>query len=147
MKKGGILNPRISELVAKMGHGDMLAITDRGFPLPLNSDTVAIDVSVTRNIPRVMDVLKAVVEELEIQSVLLAKETEEISPQIYKQFLELLKQLNNKGNPIEVEIIPHEDFKHLVLRGAEEGKELKGMIRTGELTPYANIIVISGVPF
>jgi len=147
MKKGGILNPGISELVAKMGHGDMLAITDRGFPLPLNSDTVAIDVSVTRNIPRVMDVLKAVVEELEIQSVLLAKETEEVSPQIYKEFLEILKQLNNKGNPIEIKIIPHEDFKHLVLRGAEEGKELKGMIRTGELTPYANIILISGVPF
>ena len=122
MKKGGILNPGISELVAKMGHGDMLAITDRGFPLPLNSDTVAIDVSVTRNIPRVVDVLKVVVEELEIQSVILAKETEEISPQIYRQFLEILKQLNNKGNPIEIEIIPHADFKHLVLRGQKKVK-------------------------
>ncbi len=147
MKKTGILNPGISELVARMGHGDMLAITDRGFPLPLNSDTAAIDVSVSRNIPRVTDVVKAVVEELEIESVLVAEETERISPQIYKEFIEVLQSLNNKGNPVRIKIIPHDDFKHLVLRGAEEGKELKGMVRTGELTPYANIILISGVPF
>lgn len=147
MKKSGILNPRVSELVARMGHGDMLAITDRGFPLPLNSQTTVVDVSVTGNVPRVVDVVKAVVEELEVQSVLLAKETEEISPNIHKEFLEIIKRLNNRGNPIEINVIPHEEFKHLVLRGAEEGKELKGMIRTGELTPYANIILVSGVIF
>ena len=147
MKKSGILNPQISELVARMGHGDMLAITDRGFPLPLNFQTTVVDVSVTGNVPRVVDVVKAVVEELEVQSVILVKETEGISPNIHKEFLEIIKSLNNKGNPIEVNVIPHEDFKHLVLRGAEEGKQLKGMIRTGELTPHANIILVSGVVF
>ncbi|HDM69951.1 MAG TPA: D-ribose pyranase [Thermotogales bacterium] len=147
MKKSGVLNPQISELIARMGHGDMLVIADRGFPLPLNPQVTVVDVSVTANIPRVVDVVKAVLEELEVEEVILAEETEKISPHIHKQFMEIISKIRNKGNPIKITIIPHSEFKHMVLRGAEEGKEMKGMIRTGELTPFANIILVSGVTF
>ena len=147
MKKSGIFNPEISKLIARMGHGDMLVIADRGFPLPLNPQVTVIDVSVTANLPRVVDVVKAVLEELEIEEVILAEETKKISPHIHEQFMEIISKIRNKGNPIKVTVIPHSEFKHMVLRGAEEGKEMKGMIRTGELTPFANIILVSGVTF
>jgi len=84
MKKSGILNPEISELVARMGHGDMLVVSDRGFPLPLNPQVTVVDVSIAANLPRVVDVAKAVLEELEIEEVILAEETKKISPHIHR---------------------------------------------------------------
>ncbi len=147
MKKKGILNPELSKVVANMGHGDMLYITDRGFPIPRHDMTKVVDVSVGVNLPKVVDVVKVVLEELEIEKVIIAEETEKISPHIYKEFMDIVNSIKNKGNPIEVEIIPHMEFKHMLLNGALEGKEVKGMVRTGEFTPYANIILVSGVPF
>ncbi|RKX55469.1 MAG: D-ribose pyranase [Thermotoga sp.] len=147
MKKKGILNPKISELVARMGHGDMLVVTDRGFPLPMNPSVTVVDVSVGANLPGVVDVLKVILEELEIEEIIIAEETEKISPQIHKEFMKIISEVRNKGNEIRIKVIPHMEFKHMLLRGAEEGKEVKGMVRTGELTPYANIILVSGVTF
>lgn len=147
MKPEGILNPEISELVARMGHGDRLTVTDRGFPLPLNDDVSVVDVSVGPNLPKMVEVVDVILNELEIEEVIIAEETEKESPSIHKQLMNMVNELDNKGNDIKVSIIPHSKFKHLVLRGAEEGEEMKGMVRTGELTPYANIMLVSGVTF
>ncbi|MBS3787795.1 D-ribose pyranase [Candidatus Bipolaricaulota bacterium] len=147
MKPEGILNPEISELVARMGHGDRLTVTDRGFPLPLNDDVSVVDVSVGPNLPKMVDVVDVILNELEIEEVIIAEETEQVSPEIHKQLMKMVNKLDNKGNDIKVSVIPHPKFKHLVLRGAEEGEEMKGMVRTGELTPYANIMLVSGVTF
>ncbi|RKY01493.1 MAG: D-ribose pyranase, partial [Spirochaetes bacterium] len=46
-----------------------------------------------------------------------------------------------------IEKIPHDEFKHLGLRGAQEGKEVKAIVRTGKFTPYSNVVLVSGVPF
>ena len=62
MKKGGILNPAICSLLAELGHQDELLIVDAGFPLP--PDGHVIDLTLTPGIPRFLDVLKAVAEEL-----------------------------------------------------------------------------------
>lgn len=147
LKAKGILNPEISELVARMGHGDRLTVTDRGFPLPLNDDVNVVDVSVGPNLPNMVEVVEVILEDLEIEEVIIAEETEEVSPEIHEQLMDIVNKLDNKGNDIKISVIPHSKFKHLVLRGAEEGKEMKGMVRTGELTPYANIMLISGVTF
>jgi len=147
MKTRGVLHNELAKVITTMGHGDMLVITDRGFPFPRHDMTTCIDVSVGRDLPKVVDVVKVVLEELEIEKVMIAEETKQISPHIHDAFQEILSRINNKGNPIEQEIIPHPEFKHLVLNGALEGKEVKAMVKTGEFTPYANIILISGVDF
>ncbi len=147
MKTRGVLHNELAKAIATMGHGDMLVVTDRGFPFPRHEMTTCIDVSVGRDLPKVVDVVKVVLEELEIERVIIAEETEQVSPHIYKAFQDILVEIRNKGNPIEQEVIPHRDFKHLVLNGALEGKELKIMVKTGEFTPFANIILVSGVDF
>jgi len=147
MKTKGVLNNELSKVIANMGHGDMLVVTDRGFPFPRHDMTTCIDVSVGVNLPRFLDVVKVVVEDLEIEKVIIAKETQEVSPHIFQGLQEILATINNKGNPIVQEIIPHDEFKHLVLNGALEGEEMKGFLKTGEFTPYANIILVSGVNF
>ncbi len=147
MKTHGVLHNDLARLVARMGHGDMLVITDRGFPFPRHDQTVCIDVSVGRDLPRVVDVLKVVLEELEIEKVIIADETKTVSPKTYKEFKEVVAKKKNKGNEIVEENIPHPQFKDMVLNGALQGKELKGFVKCGEFTPYANIILVSGVDF
>lgn len=147
MKTNGILHNDLARLVARLGHGDMLVITDRGFPFPRHEKTECIDVSVGRNLPKFVDVVKVVLEELEIEKVIIADETKDISPQVYKELKDVVFLKKNKGNDIVEENIPHLEFKDLVLNGSLQGKEVKGFVKTGEFTPYANIILISGVDF
>lgn len=147
MKKSGILNAELLHVVSDMGHGNMLFIVDRGFPFPVHDLTKKVDVAVGYNLPKFLDVVKVVLSDLEIEKIIVANETEEISPEIYKELIQIVDGLDNKGNSVVVEKIPHEKFKHLGLRGAEEGEEVKAIVRTGEFTPYANVILVSGVPF
>jgi D-ribose pyranase len=147
MKKGGILNTELLRVVSDMGHGNMLFIVDRGFPFPVHDLTKKIDVSVGYNLPRFLDVLKVVIQDLEIEKVIIANETEKVSPDIYRSLIQIFEKVRNKGNPIIIEKIPHEEFKQLGLRGAEKGEEVKAIVRTGEFTPYSNVILVSGVPF
>ncbi len=147
MKTKGILNNELAKAIAKVGHGDMIVITDRGFPFPRHDMTECIDVSVGRGIPSVVDVLKTVLEELEIEKVIIADETKTVSPEIYKKFKEVIDPIKNKGNDIVEENIPHPEFKDMVLNGSLERKEMKVFVKSGEFTPYGNIILISGVDF
>ena len=125
MKTQGILHNDLAKLVSRLGHGDMLAITDRGFPFPRHQYTECIDVSVGRNLPHVVDVLEIILQELEIEKVIIANETKTMSPSIYDKFKSILSKKKNKGNAIIEENIPHVEFKNLVLNGALEGKEVK----------------------
>ena len=147
MKTHGVLHNELAQLIARMGHGDMLVLTDRGFPFPRHEYTTCIDLSIGRGMPKVVDVLKVVLEELEIEGVIIANETKTISPATYKEFTDVIAGIKNKGNAIVEENIPHPDFKDMVLNGALERREVKGFVKCGEFTPYANIILVSGVDF
>ncbi len=147
MKKAGILNTELLTVVSNMGHGNMLFVVDRGFPFPVHELTKKIDLSVGYNLPRFLDVVQVIIQDLEIEKAIIANETETVSPDVYKKLVQILEGVENKGNPVQIEKIPHEQFKHLGLRGAEEGEEVKAIVRTGEFTPYSNIILVSGVPF
>ena len=147
MKTTGILNNELVRVMGRMGHGDLLVITDRGFPFPIHEKTKTIDLSVTKNLPRFIDVVKAIAEDFEFEKAIIANETEQISPEVHEQLLTILSNKKNKGNDIKITYIPHVEFKELVLRGAEKGEPVACFVKTGEFTPYANVILVSGVPF
>ena len=130
MKKGTVINTQLSQVIADMGHFDLLGIGDAGMPVP--ADTWKIDLAVSRNLPSFMDVLKNVLTELQIQKVYLA---EEINTQNPKQ-LEQIQQLID----VPIVFIPHDQMK-------KDLSKTKAFIRTGEMTPYANILLESGVTF
>lgn len=131
MKKTGILNKNISELIASMGHFDTITICDAGLPIP--KDVWRIDLAVRSGIPELLSVLKAVAGDLEVQQIILAEE-------LPKNNRELDQRIRLVFPSVEVIYLPHEDFK-------ERSKGSKAIIRTGECTPYANVILISGVTF
>lgn len=131
MKKTGILNDRLSRVIASMGHMDLLTVCDAGLPIPESVNRI--DLSVVPGIPKFLEVVEAVKTELEIQKIYLAEEIKEKNPAIEQ---EILAQFPN----LVVEYIPHEEFKL-------KSQKSRAVIRTGECSPYANIILESGVTF
>lgn len=131
MKKGKLINSELSSVIAKMGHTDLLTICDSGLPIP--KDVQRIDLALKRGIPTFLETLDTVLEELEVEEIIIANEMEEVSNNLY---LEILKKFPH----IKITKVKHEEFKCIT-------KNSIAIVRTGEFTPYANIILKSGVVF
>lgn len=131
MKKIGILNSDISEVISKMGHTDTIAIGDCGLPIP--DETRRIDLALIKNVPGFIETLKAVLIELQIEEVFIAKETMEESKEVYNKILEAI-------GDVKINFISHDELKSRL-------KDCRAVIRTGEQTPFSNIILKSGVFF
>jgi D-ribose pyranase len=58
MIRDGILNPDINALISRVRRTNTLVIADRGFPYWNEIETV--DISLTDDLPQVLDVLRAV---------------------------------------------------------------------------------------
>ena len=133
MKKGGVLNVPLSKLIASMGHSDKLVICDSGLPIPNSSQII--DLAVTSGIPRFIEVLQTILEELHIEEAIIAKELQETHSEVYKEITSLM-------NGTKLSSLKHEDFKEFY----RTDKNIS-FVRTGECTPFANIILVSGVTF
>lgn len=131
MKKTGILNSEVASVVAGMGHMDWLSIGDCGMPVPMG--TKKIDLCVDKELPSFMDVLKNVLKELKVQKIYLADEIKDQNPQ-------QLENIKKTLPDVEIEFMPHSDLKKNLAK-------THAFIRTGEQTPYSNIILESGVTF
>lgn len=135
MKRHGILNSDISRVLSYMGHTDRICIGDCGLPIP--DETERIDLAVKFGQPTFMDVLKEVGNDMKIEKIILAEEIKEKNAEVLAE----IKEYFEKSESIpEVEFVPHVELKELT-------KECKAVIRTGETTPYANIILQSGCIF
>ncbi|KAF0996569.1 D-ribose pyranase [Geobacillus sp. TFV-3] len=131
MKKRGILNKELNTLLASLGHTDTIVIADCGLPIP--NEHARIDLSIVKGFPPFLSVLDAIVDELEIEEIVLAEEIKSENPDLYES-------IKARMGDVPVQFVPHEDFKEMT-------KQAKAVIRTGEATPYANIILRSGVSF
>lgn len=131
MKKTTVINSELSTVIAGMGHMDWLSIGDAGMPVPMG--TKKIDLALTKEIPSFMDVLKNVLAELEVQKIYLADEIKTKNP-------EQLKAIKEALPGIDIEYMPHSDLKKNLAK-------CHAFVRTGEMTPFSNIILESGVTF
>lgn len=124
-----------------MGHTDRICIGDCGLPIP--DETERIDLAVKFGQPTFMDVLKEVAGDMKIEKIVLAEEIIEKNPTVLeeiKTFFGINEIGGETGCTPEVEYVSHVELKQLT-------KECKAVIRTGETTPYANIILQSGCIF
>ena len=131
MKKTGLLNQPLSAVIAGLGHMDTLVVADAGLPVPPGVERI--DLAVSTGLPPFIDVLRTVLSEMQIESVIIAAEMQTRSPHMYAALMDLL------GN-VPVQTVPHDRFK-------QQTREARAVVRTGEFTPYANVILISGVVF
>lgn len=139
MKRLGILNSDIARVLAYMGHTDTLAIGDCGLPVP--DTTERIDLALEFGKPSFMDVLKPVSKDMKIEKIVLAEEIREQNPKMLAQIEQLFKEIEQEtGEKAEVEFVSHIELK-------KRTGSCKAVIRSGETTPYANIILQSGCIF
>ena len=131
MKKNGILNSEISKVLSDLGHTDFICIGDCGRPVPDN--VKKIDLALELGKPSFMDVLKTVDKDMYVEKIILASEIKTQNEKMLKDILSLYPN-------VETEYVPHSEFK-------EKTKSAKAIIRTGECTPYSNIILVSKVCF
>ncbi len=131
MKKGVLLNSDITRVISQMGHTDKIVIADAGLPIP--KSTERIDIALTKGIPGFIETLDTILNELEVEAIVLAEEIKENNPEIHT---EILKRFQS----VDIKFVSHEQFKKLT-------EDAKAIVRTGECTPYANVILESGVTF
>lgn len=131
MKKGVLLNQPISAVIAGLGHTDKLVIADAGLPIPRKVERI--DLALTKGVPGFLETLAVVLAEMEVESVVIADEMTTVSPELYTALMEML-------GDTPVEAVTHLIFKEMT-------RSAKAVVRTGEFTPYANIILNAGVVF
>jgi D-ribose pyranase len=128
MLKTGILNPAINSLLSRVRHTNTLVIADRGFPFWPAVETV--DISLVDDVPRVLDVLRALRANFQIGRAWMAQEFfDQNTPQTHALFAEAL-------GGVQLFYEPHVEFKRRVPQAI-------GLIRTGDTIQYANIILES----
>jgi D-ribose pyranase len=128
MLKTGILNPAINSLLSRVRHTNTVVIADRGFPFWPQIETI--DISLVDDVPKVLHVLRAIQANFVIGRVFQAEEFRIFnSPETVQALMHAL------GNvPITMEA--HIEFKKRVPHAI-------GLIRTGDTTQYANLILES----
>lgn len=139
MKKGKLINTQLSLAIARLGHGQTLTIGDCG--LPISQKTQRIDLALTHGVPGFMETLDVVLTEQQVEEVVIAEELATVSPGLFEQLTARITQLEqDQDRDVKLTMVSHETFKVL-------SDESLAVVRTGECTPYANIILRSGVVF
>ena len=136
MKRTALLNRHLSSLVASLGHLDEIVVADAGLPVP--AGVKVIDLAVTAGVPSFRELLAALKSELVIEGAVWAEEASAELTSLMQH--EVASWAEETGKAITVSRLSHEAFKHRT-------QTARAVIRTGEVTPYANIILISGVAF
>jgi len=124
MRKSGLLNPALTSAIARLGHTDTFVIADCGLPIP--HDVPVIDLTLTFGIPTFADTLAALLEEIVVEAGTIADTT----PPEVRSLLPA----------VPLTEVSHDDLKREVARASF-------VVRTGSTTPFANVILRSGVPF
>jgi D-ribose pyranase len=126
--KSGILNPALQSLLCRVRHTNTLVIADRGFPFWPQLETV--DLSLVDDLPRVLDVLTAVLPNFSVGRIFVASEFHAHNG------AETFRELAQATAEIELVQEPHAELKRRVPAAI-------GLVRTGDTRQYANLILES----
>lgn len=130
MRRRGLLHAELSRQVGLLGHTDRVIVGDLGLPLP--RDLPLVDLALVPGSVPFEVVLDALLDEIVVQGHTVAAES----------FDGVAGGWFDARAPAlgERTVVSHEELKALT-RGAAFA------VRTGEATPYANVVLECGVPF
>lgn len=129
MYKTGTLNSDISTVLSQLGHTDQILIADCGLPIP--DGVKRIDLALTFGQPSFRDVYTEVSKHMAIETAIVAEEMKTHNAVLFDDLNDDIPNLNR---------VSHDELKL-------QSHHVKAIIRTGEATPYANIILQSAVLF
>ena len=132
MKKRGILHAELARVVAGMGHHDLLVIGDAGLPVP--KGVPLIDLALCPGVPGFLQALETVLSELHVQEGVIDAEMAGVSAAMRAAFAAIWP------GDLPLREVPHAELLRITAGAA-------AIVRTGEFTPYANVVLVAGVPF
>ena len=132
MKKHGILNSDIARVLATLGHTDCIVIGDCGLPIPDHVERI--DLALRVGTPSFSDVLDEVLKDMQVERATFASEARERNAAV------LACATTMAGDGIDIDYVAHDALKRL-------SRDARAVIRTGEATPYANVVLYAGVIF
>lgn len=135
MKKSRLLNSELSYEIAKIGHTAHITLCDAGLPIP--QSVKRIDLAVEAGLPGFINVLDPVLSEMQVEEIILAEEIKEKNMPMYEA---IMKSFKEAGMNPKIVFVPHEEFKKITHNS-------EAIVRTGECSPYANVILKSEVVF
>jgi D-ribose pyranase len=135
MKRTRLLNSELSYEISRIGHTAGITLCDAGLPIP--AGVKRIDLAIERGYPSFIKTLGALLSEMMVEEIVIASEIHGKNPEVFREMMEVFRA--HKMEPRVTEV-PHEEFKKLT-------RSSEAIVRTGECTPYANVILKSGVVF
>lgn len=129
MKKNGLIHAGLLSRLAQLRHTDLFVVADAGLPVPRG--VPVIDLAVVYGLPRFADILVPLLRETVVEAGWVAIEIDERNPDCARLLDAAVADLTR---------IPHAALKTMV-------GQASFVVRTGEDTPYANVILRAGVPF
>lgn len=130
-KTATTINPALSRVISETGHTDLIVVTDAGLPIPPGAERI--DLAYRPGAPAFLDVLDTVLAEMVVEGATVSAEVAEVSPAV-------LEALRQRLPGIEIDLIPHTEFK-------TRTQQARAFVRSGEFTPYANVILHAGVAY
>jgi D-ribose pyranase len=94
---------------------------------------VRIDLALTQDVPGAIQTLNVILDEMQVEKVILAEEVQDRNPKFLTEVQKLLPD-------VPVEFVSHSQLK-------TRSADARAVVRTGEFSPYANVILVSGVVF
>jgi D-ribose pyranase len=135
MKRARLLNSELSYEISRIGHTASITLCDAGLPIP--AGIKRIDLAIEQGYPSFVRTLDALLSEMMVEEIVVASEIHAKNPNVFQEMMEAFR--GHKMEPVVVEV-PHDEFKKLTCSS-------EVIVRTGECTPYANVILRSGVVF
>lgn len=135
MKRTRLLNSELSYAISKVGHTASITLCDAGLPIPVS--VKRIDLAIDPGYPSFIRTLDTLLSEMMVEEIVVASEIHLNNPEIYR---EMMTVFHKHGMEPTVTEVPHNEFKQRTCLS-------EVIVRTGECTPYANVILKSGVVF
>ena len=130
MIKNAILNTELLCLLSRIGHTQTICVCDAGLPVPQNSQLI--DLSVVPGCPDIQTVLTAILQCTPTEKAYCASESLEKNPGFVNFLTSMLTY--------DITYVSHEQLKEL-------SHDCMAYVRTGECTPYANVILQAATTF
>ncbi len=135
MKRTRLLNSKLSYEISRIGHTASITLCDAGLPIP--AGVKRIDLAIERGYPSFVRTLDVLLSEMMVEEIVVASEIHLKNAEVFQKMMDVFR--HHEMEPV-VTKVPHDEFKRL-------SQESEVIVRTGECTPYANVILKSGVVF
>lgn len=135
MKPDKILHPELAGALARLGHTDIVLVTDAGFPIPPQAHRI--DLGFWPGTVDVLEILRVLRQEMFAEEVHFAREVRDCHPRLYHDLQSIYT-----GSGAEFKATSHEALCHDIAHRA------KVIIRSGSFDPWANFALVASTdPF